>query len=1411
MRSRSHFDLNRTLVTTFVTSLATSALAGGPEMINWNNTFFGSWSNASNWNPMDVPNGFTESAVFNTGSASDYFVDFDLDTEIWSLHVMEPTTYLSILSGRFLSVRGGTLENHGSIEVLNGSSNGLWATGNLLISGAGSIRLYDEFDAQIGSSDNRMVTHAAGHTIAGRGIISARFDNAGVIDADSASGGLRITQGSGEFRNLPGGVMKASGNGTLRLESGIVRSGTLMTSESGVITGGGGGGALLRGVTIAPGARVSLPNNVDLTIANDELGLRGMAALINDGVISVHPGTGTSVSYLGAAEDSVIESPSGDGHIRMQSEFYASIFTHPGVTLTNGPSHSILGFGFIEAQLINEGLIDADVPGLRLRIVQGNGDVDNTNGTLSASDGILALEGGSVIGGSMTTAGQGFITGGAVGSIIRGCTLEPGSLMALRNNEDIRIGQEGFVNRGSVRIHSGSGTSNSVLIPIEDCIISGDGEIRLENEFYAYLSPNPNITVTNALGHTINGYGLVAGGLINNGLIDADIPGLRLRIVQGNGDIDNTNGVMSASNGLLALEGGSVIGGSLMTSGQGAITGGPTGAILRGPTLEAGSVMALRNNEDIRIGQEGLVNHGSVRIHSGSGSNASFLIPLEDCTVSGSGEVRLENEFYAYLYPEPGITLTNDTSHTINGYGIIAGGMINNGMIDADIPGLRLRVVQGNGDIDNTNGIMGASDGILAFEAGRVTGGSLTTGDQGVIAGGQPGTILEGVTIMPDTRVDVRSNETLNIEGPIINDGFITIKPPSGSNASVLNATADASLLGSGRAYMASSFYSWLGAGTEGATLTNGPDHTVVGSGNLYGQFVNEGMLSPSTNLISQLVGSMTFDGDFVQTSSGTMRMDLASISNFDRILSNSGDMDLGGLLDIHLVDLFDPQVGQRFRVIQSSTPIGANRFGIAAFPVLGGDRYMRLEYDDQTRGTPGSVTIVVDSLLRSVELLNPQSFAVSGTPKTATLADLNRDGELDLAVVLPDPDNPETMPGQLVVFYNNGNSGGAWLGFSAGVNVPTGPNPVGIKAGSFDGASGDDLAVINAGDSTLQIFLNNGSGVPMSTATLATPLQPRDLVIVDMDGNGVQDIVVSAANSGDGRLSTRLNEGGTGAGWNGFMPEITFPVGGDPVAIDIGDLDNDKDRTPDVAIADAASDTVILLENLGDLGGPWLGLSSVATFPVGTGPVDLEMGDFNGDDRPDVMIASEADDSVSVVLNRGLLEFDPPVSVPVPEGPRSLTTLDVEADGDLDAAVIVDDPFLGQRVVSVIRNDYDPMTGQLAFVVTEQLGVGTDPLLVLSGNIDGLVGDDILTLNDESLVRGITDEQDVSVYLNANGLCVGDTNADDAIDFADLNQLLDDWNATVPPLTGGDVNGDGLVNFADLNLLLDQWGVICP
>ena len=51
------------------------------------------------------------------------------------------------------------------------------------------------------------------------------------------------------------------------------------------------------------------------------------------------------------------------------------------------------------------------------------------------------------------------------------------------------------------------------------------------------------------------------------------------------------------------------------------------------------------------------------------------------------------------------------------------------------------------------------------------------------------------------------------------------------------------------------------------------------------------------------------------------------------------------------------------------------------------------------------------------------------------------------------------------------------------------------------------------------------------------------------------------------------------------------------------------------------------------------------------------------------------------------------------------------------------------------------------------------------------------------------------------------DITLDGAVDFADLNALLDAWNR---PDTPADIDRDGLVTFADLNELLDRWGDTC-
>ncbi len=66
-----------------------------------------------------------------------------------------------------------------------------------------------------------------------------------------------------------------------------------------------------------------------------------------------------------------------------------------------------------------------------------------------------------------------------------------------------------------------------------------------------------------------------------------------------------------------------------------------------------------------------------------------------------------------------------------------------------------------------------------------------------------------------------------------------------------------------------------------------------------------------------------------------------------------------------------------------------------------------------------------------------------------------------------------------------------------------------------------------------------------------------------------------------------------------------------------------------------------------------------------------------------------------------------------------------------------------------------------------------------------------------------------VSIRL-VEPICHGDANGDNAVNFADLELLLENWNTEVEPGTNGDVTYNGTVDFADLNILLDNWENVC-
>ena len=88
------------------------------------------------------------------------------------------------------------------------------------------------------------------------------------------------------------------------------------------------------------------------------------------------------------------------------------------------------------------------------------------------------------------------------------------------------------------------------------------------------------------------------------------------------------------------------------------------------------------------------------------------------------------------------------------------------------------------------------------------------------------------------------------------------------------------------------------------------------------------------------------------------------------------------------------------------------------------------------------------------------------------------------------------------------------------------------------------------------------------------------------------------------------------GNGDGTFQPQVTYAVGSSPIALVAGDFNGDG-RT-DLAVANAGSNDVSVLLGNGD--GTF---QTQVTYAVGSDPDALVAGDFNGDGRTDLAVAN--------------------------------------------------------------------------------------------------------------------------------------------------------------------------------------------
>ena len=178
-------------------------------------------------------------------------------------------------------------------------------------------------------------------------------------------------------------------------------------------------------------------------------------------------------------------------------------------------------------------------------------------------------------------------------------------------------------------------------------------------------------------------------------------------------------------------------------------------------------------------------------------------------------------------------------------------------------------------------------------------------------------------------------------------------------------------------------------------------------------------------------------------------------------------------------------------------------------------------------------------------------------------------------------------------------------------------------------------------------------------------------MTAADVNGDGKPDLIV--ANENGNTVSVLLNTTAPGAATPSFATQQTFATGSVPVSVTAADVNGDG--KPDLIVANSNDDTVSVLLNTTAPGAATPSFAAQQTFATGSGPIAVTAADVNGDGKPDLIVANQNGNTVSVLLNTTAPGRPRPASPPSRPSPRAaapfaVTAADVNGDGKPDLIV---------------------------------------------------------------------------------------------------------------------------------------------
>ena len=336
---------------------------------------------------------------------------------------------------------------------------------------------------------------------------------------------------------------------------------------------------------------------------------------------------------------------------------------------------------------------------------------------------------------------------------------------------------------------------------------------------------------------------------------------------------------------------------------------------------------------------------------------------------------------------------------------------------------------------------------------------------------------------------------------------------------------------------------------------------------------------------------------------------------------------------------------------------------------------------------------------------------------------------------------------------------------FTAGITLGD------VTIGDVDGDGKPDLAVLN---SNLVSVLRNTSVIGLITSSsfdakvdFGVGSDPNGVAISDVNGDGKPDLSVSSVTNGEISVLRSTSVPSSVL----FASRIGFYAPG--VGIAIGDLD--MDGKPDLATGNNSDNTVSVLRNVIVSGSITSGsFAPRIDFPTENFPMGVAIGDLDGDGKPDLAVAANGGNAVSVLRNTSVsssITFASKVDYITGGSPRSVAIGDIDGDGKQDLIVA----NYGTSSVTVLRNS--SVSGSIAFASGVNFTTGTNPDNVAIGDLDGDSKPDLVLANLSSNTVSVFRNTSVPGFITSSSFA-------SKVDFATATGLRG--------VAIGDLDGDG-------------------